>query len=231
MCIVATGCLSQGDAHACHFAQPTHCPPRPAGSQQLTLTGGELEALRRQLADQEILLKAYQAENELAAQRIKQQQAEHKSQAAEAAAEMEELQHALTASHADRERQPPGTPAVDAARLQELLQLQSELEAARGTVAQHGRELQQQVGGCCLFGWESGWHVCQHLSVLPGSGMVACSLTASPNCGPFCRRISWHGSGRMLSAGLRSCRPAPHSCSRRSSSWQMLTAWCSSRRG
>lgn len=124
-----------------------HSPAPPCtGSQQLTLSGGELEALRRQLAEQELLLRAYDAENQLAAARLKEQQGEQRRQAAEAAERERELRLALAQTQAERERQPPGTPTVDAARLQELLRLQAELEAVRGSAQQRERDLQQQVG-------------------------------------------------------------------------------------
>ncbi|PRW45588.1 hypothetical protein C2E21_5890 [Chlorella sorokiniana] len=115
------------------------------GSQQLTLSGGELDLLRRQLADQEVLLRAYDAENQLAAARLKEQQAEQRRQAAEAEQREQEVRLALAQAQAELERQPPGTPAVDAARLQELLKLQAELGAARGAAAQRERELKQQL--------------------------------------------------------------------------------------
>ena len=111
----------------------------------MTLSASEVEALRRQAAEQEMLLAALNAENELAAQRLQQQRAEQQRAAAEAAAQVEELQRALAAALAERERQPPGTPAVDAARLQELLRLQGELGAARGTAAEHEVQLRRQV--------------------------------------------------------------------------------------
>lgn len=121
-------------------------PRVPPGSQQVTLTGDELEALRRQAAEQEMLVAALNEENQLAAQRLQQLRAEQQHVAAEAASQVEELQRALAAALAERERQPPGTQAVDAARLQELLRLQGELEAARAAAAQHDAELRRQVG-------------------------------------------------------------------------------------
>lgn len=126
-----------------------------AGSQQLTLSGSELESLRRQLADQEVLLRAYDAENQLAAARLKEQQAQQRRQAAEAAEREQELQQALVQARAERERQPPSTPAVEAARLQELLKLQAEMGTLRGAAAQREQELKHQVRG----GWagDSSW--------------------------------------------------------------------------
>jgi len=114
----------------------------------------EQEVLRRQLAEQELLLKAYQAENEMAVARIKQQAAQHAAAAAEATRQIEELQQALAVAQVERERRPPRTPAVDAARLQELLRLQAELESTRAAAAQQEREAQQQVGmhGCACRG-------------------------------------------------------------------------------
>lgn len=108
--------------------------------------------LRRQLADQEVLLRAYDAENQLAAARLKEQQAEQRRQAAEAAEREQELRQALVQAQAELERQPPSTPAVDAARLHELLKLQVELGAVRGAAAQREQELKQQV----RRGWAVG---------------------------------------------------------------------------
>lgn len=122
-------------------------PTLSAGSQQLTLSNDELELLRRQLADQEVLLRAYDVENQLAAARLKEQHAEQRRQATEAVEREQVLAQALAQAQAELERQPPGTPAVDAARLQELLKLQAELGAVRGAAAQRERELKQQVRG------------------------------------------------------------------------------------
>lgn len=108
-----------------------------------------------------MLLRAFQAENELAAQRIKQLQGEQQRQAAAAAEQREELQQALLLARQDSERRPPGTPALEAARLQELLSMQAELERAREGAAQRERELQQQV-----LGW-AGWRLAG-MQVLPG---------------------------------------------------------------
>lgn len=124
----------------------TCLPLPPADSQSLTLNGAELSALRRQLGEQELLIKAFQAENELAADRNRQLQVEQQRHAAAAAAQLEELQRALALAHVQAERQPPpGTPAVEAARLQELLSLQAELDGAQAAAAQRERELQQQA--------------------------------------------------------------------------------------
>jgi hypothetical protein len=116
------------------------------GSGQLILSAVDQDALRRQLAEQELLLKAYQTENELAVGRMRQQQAGVQRLAAEAQRQVEELQVALALAQHERERQPPPTPAVDGARLQELLRLQAELENVRAGTWQRERELQQQVG-------------------------------------------------------------------------------------
>ena len=113
------------------------------------LSAADQEALRRQLAEQELLLKAYQAENELAVGRMRQQQAEAERLAAEAQQQVEQLQVALALAQQERERQPPPTPALDGARLQELLRLQAELDSVRAGAWQRERELQQQVGVAC----------------------------------------------------------------------------------
>lgn len=117
----------------------------------------EQDALRRQLEDQELLLKAYQAENELAVARIKQQAAEQQRQAAEAARQVEELQQALALAQAERARQPPATPAVDAARLQQLLRLQADLESVRAAASQREGELQRQVRRSRMLLSRGGW--------------------------------------------------------------------------
>jgi hypothetical protein len=109
------------------------------------LSAADQAALRRQLAEQELLLKAYQAENELAVGRMRQQQAEAQRQAAETQQQVQELQVALALAQQERERQPPPTPALDGARLQEPLCLQAELESVRAGAWQRQHELQQQV--------------------------------------------------------------------------------------
>lgn len=134
-----------GGSHHLTIALLTSSPPPHAGSQQVTLSAQEQEALRRQLADQDLLIRAFQAENELAVARMKQQAAESQRAAAEAGAQMAELQQRLAQAQQERERQPPGTPAVDAARLQELLRLQAELDGARAAAAERERELLQQT--------------------------------------------------------------------------------------
>lgn len=125
----------------------TCCIPSAGGAGQLVLSAADQAALRRQLAEQELLLKAYQAENELAVGRMRQQQAEAQRQAAETQQQVQELQVALALALAqqERERQPPPTPALDGARLQEPLCLQAELESVRAGAWQRQHELQQQV--------------------------------------------------------------------------------------
>lgn len=127
----------------------------------------DLAALRREMeeaadaagggpgGEQEALLRAYQAENELAAQRLRQQQADAQRAAAEAAAHAEELSVQLLAARAERERVAPSTPAVDAARLQELLRLQGEVDAVREAAAQREQELQWHVERLAAEGAEA----------------------------------------------------------------------------
>ena len=80
----------------------------------------------------------------MAVGRMRQQQAEAQRVAAEAQRQVGELQVAL--ARQERERQPPPTPGVDGARLQELLRLQAELESVRAGAWQREHELQQRVG-------------------------------------------------------------------------------------
>lgn len=93
-------------------------------------------------------LSALQAENELAVERIKGMQAAHRQELAAATEEAERLRQQLAAAEAAgaAAAQPGGSPGgVDAARLQEVLSLQSRLEAAEAAAAQREQELRQKL--------------------------------------------------------------------------------------
>lgn len=106
--------------------------------------GSELRRLEQQLAEQEMLLQAYKAENEMAAERLRVQAADHKRCMSERDQQVAELQQAFMQAQ-ERARQPPTTPAADAARLQEVLRLQADLQSVQAAAERRERELLQQV--------------------------------------------------------------------------------------
>ncbi len=81
----------------------------------------------------------------MAAERLRLQAAEHERCRAKQERQIAELQQALVRLQ-ERERQPPADPAADAARLQEVLRLQADLQHVRAGADQRERELLQQVG-------------------------------------------------------------------------------------
>ncbi|GAB4821522.1 hypothetical protein N2152v2_008568 [Parachlorella kessleri] len=129
-----------------------------SGATQVILTGEDLEALRTEMQDHEMLLQAYQAENELAVERMKAMQSQHiqdMSAAAEKRQQLERELSLLSASASDRgehpqHQRPPATPqagvGVNAARLHEVLSLQSQLEAIQEAAFLTEQELRAKVG-------------------------------------------------------------------------------------
>lgn len=99
-----------------------------------------------------LMMQAYQAENEMAAERMRMQAAEHKRCISEQEQQMAELQQALMQAQ-EQGRQPLANPAADAARLQAVLRLQADLQSVQAAADQRERELLQQVG---LRSWHGG---------------------------------------------------------------------------
>lgn len=81
----------------------------------------------------------------MAAERLRVQAADHKRCMSERDQQVAELQQAFMQAQ-ERARQPPTTPAADAARLQEVLRLQADLQSVQAAAERRERELLQQVG-------------------------------------------------------------------------------------
>lgn len=108
-------------------------------------SAADLANLRKEREEQELLIAALGKENELAVERIRNMQFEHRRQLEAAAAEARDLRIALTEVQVADHRRPPQTPAADAARLQEMLGLQAQLHGAREQAAEQVAELRARA--------------------------------------------------------------------------------------
>ena len=98
-----------------------------AAAETVQLTGQELEDLRREIAEQEALLKGYQAENEAATEKLRAMKDDFSEKQELMAAENGKLKQELAGLHEERQR----TSAVSATWLEEKLELDKQLQAAQ----------------------------------------------------------------------------------------------------
>ncbi|KAK9830495.1 hypothetical protein WJX72_012068 [[Myrmecia] bisecta] len=112
-----------------------------AADTEVVLTGSELAALRREITEQEVLLKGYQAENEAAVERMREMAAEARRAEEQVAKEHAHMERTL----ARMQEQSQHAHAETGGKLAAVLQLEAALEAARQDATSREAELRAEM--------------------------------------------------------------------------------------